>query len=191
MTVFTVAQTVKFIQNRFDLSDKDKTELLQTIDKYSDPLLLKLSHAGWEHIKNEEKLRLTAYSIGDGMVTVGYGHASPLRKSKIRVGQKISEEQANQYLIKDVNIAAEGVKRMFKQWKQKGINVKITQNQYDVLVSMAFNMGISSFRKSEFIQTLKHNDLEKAAELIKVTGVNDKFAGLETRRLTEYQKFIT
>ena len=36
---------------------------------------------------------------------------------------------------------------------------------------MAYNMGVSEFRQTDFVQKLKHNDLEQAAELIKITGV--------------------
>lgn len=191
LTVLTVSQTVNFINSRADLDNAEKVSLIDTISKYKDPLTLELSSVGLEHIKNHEKLRLRAYKIGDGKITIGYGHAKPIKKSKYRVGQKITVEIANKLLQSDINVAVSGVKRMFKQWNDVGIHIKVTQNQFDAMVSMAFNMGISSFRQTEFVQKLKQNDLENAAELIKSTRLNDKFPGLVDRRIIEYTMFVS
>ena len=85
---------------------------------------------------------------------------------------------------------SDGIRRMFNQWKNDGINIKITQNQFDVLVSLAFNMGITGLRNTKFIDNLKDNKLKKSAELLKTTGISDKFPGLKIRRIDEYKKFI-
>lgn len=191
LTVLTVSQAVNFINSRQDLDKVEKVALIDTISKYKDPLTLQLSEIGLEHIKNHEKLRLKAYKIGDGKITIGYGHAKPIRKSKYRVGQRITVEIANKLLREDVAVATDGVKRMFKQWNEKGIYVKVTQNQFDAMVSMAFNMGVSAFRQSAFVRKLKQNDLESAAELIKTTNLNDNFPGLEDRRMIEYAMFVS
>jgi lysozyme len=191
LTVLTVSQSVNFINSRQDLDKVEKVALIDTISKYKDPLTLQLSEIGLEHIKNHEKLRLKAYKIGDGKITIGYGHAKPIRKSKYRVGQRITVEIANKLLREDVAVATDGIKRMFKQWNEKGIYVKVTQNQFDAMVSMAFNMGVSAFRQSAFVRKLKQNDLESAAELIKTTNLNDNFPGLEDRRMIEYAMFVS
>jgi len=191
LTVLSVAQATDFIEKRPDLSHKDKIVLVQAIKKYHDPSVLRLSHSGWEHIKNHEKLKLTAYSIGDGMITIGYGHAKPIAESKYKVGDKISVKTANKLLIQDMNFAADGVRRIFEEWKEEGINVKLTQNQYNVLVSMSFNMGLTKLRTSEFIQLLKQNKITKAAKQIKITGIDNDFPGLAERRLIEYNMFIS
>lgn len=191
LTVLTVSQAVNFINSRQDLDKVEKVALIDTISKYKDPLTLQLSEIGLEHIKNHEKLRLKAYKIGDGKITIGYGHAKPIRKSKYRVGQRITVEIANKLLREDVAVAVAGVKRMFKQWNENGVYVKVTQNQFDAMVSMAFNMGVSAFRQSAFVRKLKQNDLESAAELIKTTNLNDNFPGLEDRRMIEYAMFVS
>lgn len=191
LAVLSVTQTINFIESRLDLDNVDKVALIDTINKYKDPLSLEFSVNGLDHIKNHEKLRLRAYKIGDGKITVGYGHAEPRKKSKYRVGQKITVDIANKLLKIDVAVAVNGVKRMFSQWKEQGLDIKVTQNQFDSMVSMAFNMGVSSFRQTEFVKKLKENDLESAAELIKTTRLNDDFPGLEDRRMVEYQMFIS
>ena len=191
LAISTVTQATNFIENRPDLSHKDKVVLVQAIKKYKDPLTMRLSQSGWDHIRNHEKLKLQAYSIGDGMITIGYGHASPVGESKYKVGDKISSKTANKLFIQDMNIAAKGVRRIFEEWKEQGINIKLTQNQYDVMVSLAFNMGIEGLRTSKFIQLIKRNKLTRAAKQIKKTGISDNYHGLEERRKDEYKKFIS
>ncbi len=191
LSVLTTNQILNFIDSRQDITEDEKNLLVDTVSKFKDPTLMFLSQDGWEHIKEEEKLRLTVYKIGDGMVTVGYGHAERIGKTKLKVGQKITYEEAMQFLITDVNTAAQGVKRMFKQWKDEGVEVYITQNQYDVLVSMAFNLGVKGLRRTEFVEHLKNNDFEKAAHKIKETGISSKFPGLYKRRLREFELFIS
>ena len=191
LSIYSISQSIEYIYNKYDINYTQKELLINTLQNFKNPLELRLSQNGWDFIRQEEKLKLRAYDLKDGYITIGYGHAEPVKTSKFRVGDKISKEDANKLLIKDINTAAKGVKRMFEQWKKQGIDIKITQNQYDVLVSIAFNMGIGGLRNSDFIQHLKNNDLESAAELIKTTGISDKFRGLEIRRQKEYEKFIS
>jgi len=154
------------------------------------PTEMVMSQDGWDEIRNEEKLRLKVYSIGDGMSTVGYGHAEPLSTSKYKVGQMITKEEADNLLKKDVNRTANGVRRIFSDWKKEGTDIKLNQHQFDVLVSMAYNMGVGGLRSSRVIQNIKQNKLNVAAELIKTTAVSKKFPGLAKRRMREYEKFI-
>lgn len=155
-----------------------------------DPIDLKISKNAIEEIKRHERLRLTAYSIGDGMITIGYGHAEKIGRSKYKIGDKITKNQALKLLEQDIHEAENGVKRIFKQWKKQGINIKITQGQFDAMVSMAFNMGVNGLRMSEFIQHVKNNDMETAAEIIPDTGIKRGFSGLKKRRESEQEMFL-
>ena len=175
------------------ISNETSDKYLQykdSISKYMNPLEIKLSQDGWDEIRNEEKLRLKGYTIGDGHITIGYGHAEPISNSKYKKGQIITKEEATKLLHKDVNDSANDLRRIFTQWEKQGLEIpKITQNQYDVMVSLIFNMGIGNFRKSDFIQLVKKNDLESAGNLIKTTKISKKFPGLKKRRLREFKKF--
>jgi GH24 family phage-related lysozyme (muramidase) len=155
---------------------------------------------------------LTAYNIGDGAYTIGYGHAVfkdisrgdnsskydflvPYKeyvKMKQR-GEKvtITAEQAEQLLKDDAKIASEGLDRLLDEWKADGINPKITQPMYDAMTSMIYNMGVRTFRKSEFIQLVKRNKFKEAAEAIKSTSnqMFRKYPGLIVRRGDESQTF--
>jgi lysozyme len=156
-----------------------------------------LSQKGWDHIKSEEgdprhpgEPVLKAYKLGDGKVTVGWGHAEPVRKSKFKVGQKITTSDADELLKMDLTNASDGVRRIFKDWEEKGLDVKINQDMFDALVSISFNTGINGLRKSMMIQDIKKGKFEEAGEKIKTLNVNKKFPGLQDRREKESEMFL-
>lgn len=190
LSFLTTSETMNFINRNF--SDNEKKVLIETVSKYNDPINMSISKKCIEHIKSHEKLKLKAYDIGDGKITVGYGHAESIGKSAFKIGQIISEKIADDLLKKDLETAEDGVKRIFKQWKEQNINIKLTQGQFDAMISMAFNMGVSNLRTSDFIQALKNKNLTRAAELIKTTNIDEeKFPGLTDRREQEYNMFVS
>lgn len=194
LLVFNTVTNVIQIINSSNASPEDKQIAIEMCEekeeKYKAGYDFVLSQDGWDHIKNEEKCKLTAYKIGDGMVTVGYGHAEKVSKTKLRVGQKITQEKADEYLKEDLKEAADGVRRMFKDWEKEGTNVSITQSMFDALVSMAFNAGVGGLRNSEVVQHLKKGDYKMAADSIKTFRINPKFPGLATRREKESEMFL-
>lgn len=172
------------------LDIKDNINKNSEVDEYKDPLTLKVSQETRDFIKHHEKLRLTGYSIGDGRITIGYGHSEPESNSKYQIGDKITKEKAEELFRDDLQYAADGVRRMFKQWKDEGVEIRVTQSMFDAMVSMAYNMGVSKFRNSKFVEHLKEGDYDTASVAIKTTAVNSKFPGLKDRRGEEYQLFV-
>lgn len=190
------------------ISKKEKSQETKVAEKYSDKLINTLKkHEG---IGGEPVL--TAYNIGDGAYTIGYGHAvfkkesrgdnsskydflvpyAEYDKMKSRGEKvKITSAQAEQLLRDDVKVAADGLDRLLDEWKSKGINPKITQPMYDAMVSMIYNMGINEFRESEFIQLVKRGKFKEAAEAIKNTSSQmfRKYPGLIDRRNDESEMF--
>ncbi len=67
-----------FVNLRRDIKD---------VDNWKKGYEFSISKKGINHIKQEEKLRLKAYDIGDGMITIGYGHAEPMETSKYKLVQ--------------------------------------------------------------------------------------------------------
>lgn len=197
LLVFNTVTNVVQIINDSNASQEDKQIAIEMCeeekekeDKYKPGYEFTLSQSGWNHIKNEEKCKLTAYKIGDGMITVGYGHAEKIGKTKLRVGQKITQQKADEYLKEDLKKAADGVRRMFKDWEKEGTNVSITQSMFDALVSMAFNAGVGGLRRSEVVEHLKKGDYQTAADSIKTFRVSSKFPGLVLRREKESEMFL-
>lgn len=198
------------IDNKLSSIENRKTELKKLENKITTPRTYsnKLVNA---IIKHEGK-SLTSYDSKDGAYTIGYGHAVfkdisrgdnsskyPFLKSYKEYEEMksrgkdivITDEQAEQLFKDDLNTASDALNRLLDEWKSKGINPKITQPMYDAMVSMIYNMGIGTFRKSEFIQLVKRGEFKKAAEAIKTTSSHmfDTQKGLIGRRNTESEIF--
>ena len=163
-------------------------------------------------LKKHEGVGLTAYNIGDGAYTIGYGHAVfkdvsrgdnssryPFLKSysqyeKMKKNGEdltITKSQAEQLFKDDLTLASKALNRLLNQWVEKDIKPKITQSMYDAMVSMIYNMGIKQFRLSEFIQLVKRGKFKEASEEIKNTSnqMFKKYPGLITRRNAESKLF--
>ena len=190
-SLMTVTSHNNIITSFIASNDPLAISIIEKKFNLKNPLEMKISEDGIEHIKNEEKPKLTAYSIGDGMITIGWGHAEKENKSTFKVGEKISLEKAQELFNKDIENAENGVKRIFKQWQNKGIYRKLTQSQFDALVSMGFNMGITGLKKSDVMKYLKDGKYEEAGEAIKYTKINNKFPGLKNRRNKESSMFLS
>lgn len=191
LTIGSVGSVVNLINNS-NADDDVKIEAISTIDRLEvqNGSLFTLSDKGWDHIRESEKLKLKGYKLGDRMVTIGYGHAERIGKSKYREGQRITKEEADKLLRNDLKEKADGVRRIFSNWKEEGIDVKITQSMFDALVSIAFNAGVGGLSRSPIMAYLKEKDYEKASESIKVFKVLKKFPGLKDRRQREYDLFV-
>lgn len=140
--------------------------------EYSDTLVEFLKHEEGS-IKDKGEPVLTAYNIGDGMITIGYGHAESTRNTKMISGKtKITKDQAIDLLIEDINEAQSQLDEILNTWKKEGIEINITQGMYDSMISMIYNMGIGNFRKTDFIQLVKQNKYKEAQEKIKTTMIS-------------------
>ena len=133
--------------------------------------------AGLDLIKSFEGLRLTAYKAVPTEVywTIGYGHYAP----EVKKGQVITEAQAEAYLRQDLATAEKAV---------NGLNKKLTQNQFDALVSFAFNCGSGSLNTLCKNRTLPQ--IADAMLLYNKAGGN-VLAGLTRRRNAERDLFLS
>lgn len=98
----------------------------------------KIGQAGLNLIKQFEGCRLAAYQCSAGVWTIGYGHTAGVHK-----GMKIMQAQADEYLKQDV--------AKFEKYVNNPSYVpftdKLNQNQFDALVSFAFNLGQGNVKK--------------------------------------------
>jgi GH24 family phage-related lysozyme (muramidase) len=184
------------------IEKKEPKKKINNVKTYSDNLINFLK---WEEgdTKDKGSPKRTAYSIGDGMVTIGYGHAEPIIKT-VKVGGEnksksenyiedvtsISNSNAEQLLKSDVETNAKYIMHyIVNKLKEKKIGVEITQPMFDAMVSLSFNHGIGNLIKGPFMKALERGDVDTAAETIKTLGVSDKFGGISDRREKEYQMF--
>ena len=182
---------INYIVHQFDQKEKKPIKReINSKSKYKDPQTLHISAKGIEMIKNHEKLKLVAYDLKDGKITIGYGRAYDVKHSPYKVGDKITPEKATKYLKQDLKWAEDGVKRMFKDWKKEGYDIKISQNQFDAIVSLTYNTGIRGMRNTTFVEFLKNSEFKKAGEILKKTKVSDEFKGSYVRREAESNLFL-
>lgn len=140
---------------------------------------MNLSQKGIELIKVSEGCSLKVYADPVGIPTVGYGHVT-----KRPIGSKITQAQADAYLMQDLTIAVEGVKAMVK--------VPLTDDQFSAIVSLAFNVGVMAVAKSTLIKLVNQGKLKEAAdEFPRWNKARGKvLPGLVVRRAAERSLFL-
>lgn len=90
---------------------------------------MRTSQEGINLIKEFEGCRLKAYLCPAGKPTIGYGHTA-----SVKMGQTITQAQAESFLKDDL----EKFERMVEKYDS---TYHWNQNQFDALVSFAFNVG--------------------------------------------------
>lgn len=141
---------------------------------------MKTSPKGIALIKEYEGLRLGAYLCSAGVLTIGYGHTGGVKE-----GDLITEQKAEQLLQDDLKKFENGVLRL--------VRVPLTQNQFDALVSFAFNLGVGNLGKSTLLRLLNDRDYKGAAgQFIRWNKAAGKeLAGLTRRRIAESELFLS
>src|SRR5271170_2925710 len=102
-------------------------------------------------IASFEGLRLEAYLDGRGIATIGYGHTLG-----VKMADTCTQEQADVWLASDLVNAQKCITGLVK--------VVITQNQYDALTSLAYNIGCGNFSKSTVLLELNACNIQLAAD---------------------------
>jgi len=130
-------------------------------------------------IKKYEGCKLQAYLCPSGIPTIGMGNTFYKDGSKIKLGDKITQQQAEELLM--------DLLPQYEAIVNKNIKIDLTQYQFDALVSFAWNCG-----KSETLFRLvnsKSKDLKQWWETHYTTGGGKVLQGLVNRRKAEAQLF--
>ena len=90
---------------------------------------MRTNKKGVNLIKKFEGYREKAYICAGGVCTIGYGHTQ-----SIEMGTTCTKEQAEQWLIEDIE-------RAERQVEKYDSTYHFTDNEYSALVSFAFNIG--------------------------------------------------
>lgn len=143
---------------------------------------MKINKAGFDLIKTFEGCRLKAYKCSAGVVTIGYGSTYYPNRSPIKITDKLNSVQdAEDLLLVTVEEFENNVSALF-------YNVTLTQNQFNALVSFAFNLGVGALAKSTLLKKAKLNPNDKTIALEFAKWVNaggKKLPGLIRRRKAE------
>lgn len=93
-------------------------------------------------IKSYESCQLLPYKDAVGYYTVGYGH----KCTDMTYPHRITQERAEELFEKDIRATESGL---------NSLNLpRLTQNQYDALVSFTFNLGIARLRRSTLLKRI-------------------------------------
>lgn len=141
------------------------------------------SNRALDLIKQFEGLRLKAYKDSVDIATIGYG-STRIDGRRVRIGEKITKEKAEQLLLSDVLRISDTLNRL---------NLNLNQNQFDALISFIYNVGIGNFKISTMYKLLKEGLYEDAAkEFLRWNKAGGKvLSGLTKRRLAEQKLFLT
>ncbi|MCW6023053.1 lysozyme [Serratia marcescens] len=146
---------------------------------------MNISKSGIELIKRFEGLRLKAYQDSVGIWTIGYGWTQPVAGTKVGPGMQIDQATADRLLKCGVVQYEQGVNQLVK--------VKITQSQFDALVSFAYNLGLRSLSTSTLLKKLNDGDKQGAADQFGrwVNAGGKRLDGLVARRAVEREMFLS
>lgn len=125
-------------------------------------------------IKLFEGFKTKAYYCPAGVPTIGYGSTMYNNGFKVKIGDVINEQEADNLLmweLKNKTIALHGL--------------KLNQNQIDALLSFIYNLGIGAFAKSTMkkkimvdaddpsirVEFMKWNKARVGGELMELKGL--------------------
>lgn len=142
---------------------------------------MKTSNKGIEIIKKYEGFSAKSYICPAGFKTIGYGHL--INKNEDLT--EVSSSEAEELLLKDLISAEQAVMR--------NININLTQEQFDSLVSFTFNLGAAALQRSTLRQKVNRADHEEAASEFKrwVFSNGLKLEGLVRRRNHESALYLS
>ena len=119
----------------------------------------------FQELKVHEGLELHVYLDTKGIPTVGIGHNlenDPAEKElgrTLKVGDKISEDEAMQLFDKDLTIAVKEVSQVLSCFND------LSEVRQCVLVDMAFNLGVPRLKKfSKTLSAIENSEYEIAAK---------------------------
>lgn len=142
---------------------------------------MKIDKTGLDLIAEFEGLRLKPYLCSAGVPTIGYGSTFYENGSKVKLTDwPITKLRAEQLLKNTADKFAEKVAVL--------ITKPVTQNQFNALVSFAFNVGIGALRNSTLLKKVNANpnDVTIKAEFLRWNKAGGRVVnGLTKRREKE------
>ncbi len=115
---------------------------------------MNISEEGISLIKKFEGCKLEAYQDAVGVWTIGYGHTK-----NVQEGQVIKQEEAESMLLHEL--------LEYCDYVEKAVEVDLTQNQFDALVSWTYNLGPSNLNRSTMLKVVNANNMGEVPTQIK------------------------
>lgn len=145
-----------------------------------------ISSRGISFLEDREGYRERAYRDEGGIWTVGFG-TTWIDNRRVKFDDFCDKIQATVWLMDDIDSAQDAINKYLKN--------QVTQNQYDSLVSLTYNIGIDGFKNSTLLKTINkgaeiYKDLFLRWNKVTIRGKKVISKGLTNRRKLEYELFI-
>lgn len=147
---------------------------------------MNISQNGINLIKGFEGLRLQPYLDSVGVPTIGYGSTYCICGSKITMQSKPITEAVAEFMLRtNVQIYVDAV--------NKAITKIPTQNQFDAMVSLCYNIGVGNFSKSTLVKKFNQGDIQGTADQFPRWNLagGKVLQGLVNRRAKERVLFLS
>jgi len=146
--------------------------------------IMELSDSGLQLIASFEGFSATPYADAQGQ-SIGYGHFILPGELGSTIIPPITQAQGLALLQQDAGIAENAVANL--------VTVPLSQNQYDALVSLVYNIGQGNFAHSTLLRDLNARDYDAAAAQFPLwdKSNNQVVQALVDRRASEQDLFLT
>jgi lysozyme len=147
---------------------------------------MNIGNKGLRLIKEFEGCKLTAYKCPAGVWTIGIGSTRYSDGSAVKQGQTLANEEAALLLLSKTLTSYEHA--------VNAIKVDLTQNEFDALVSLTYNIGAGNLASSTLVKMLKAGDskAEIAKQFLRWDKAGGKpLTGLTRRRNAEAELFLS
>lgn len=149
---------------------------------------MRIDSKGINLIKTFEGIRLGAYLCPASVATIGYGSTYYPDKTKVKMGDKLKDAaEAEALLAVTVQPFENNVTALVN-------GTQITTNQFNALVSFAFNLGTAALAMSTLLKKVKANPNDPSITIEFMKWVNAggvKLEGLVRRRKAEAELYFT
>lgn len=148
---------------------------------------MKLDKSGYDLIKSFEGLSLKPYKCSAGISTIGFGNTYYENNVKVQMSDPVITKQRAEDLLK-LNADRFAVK------VSNIVHKPITQNQFNSLVSFAYNLGSGALASSTLLKlvNINPNDAMIAKEFLRWNKAGGKtIQGLTNRRIKESSLYFT
>ena len=148
--------------------------------------MMKTGDKGLALIKEFEGLQLKPYRDAVGIPTIGYGNTYYEDGSAVKLSDPPISQARAEALLRDVLVRYENAVNRYVQ-------VPLKQQQFDALVSFAYNVGNEAFRKSTLLRELNAGRYGAAAnQFLRWNRAGGKVLnGLTRRRDRERELFLS
>lgn len=147
---------------------------------------MKIDKKGLNLIREFEGCKLSAYKCPAGVWTIGIGSTFYDNGKRVEQGQTLASEAAALDLLSNTLASYE--------YTVNSLHILLTQNEFDALVCLCYNIGAGNFLSSTLVKLLKQGEpkAEVALQFLRWNKAGGKeLQGLTRRRQAEMELFLS